>query len=79
MVGKINAEILVDKVRKMTEGLIDDEQGAFIVRRRCVDQIFSLKQIDEKHGRKSIMIKVFSDCSAMWRGWKMTGLLRGSM
>ena len=39
VVGKINAEIVVDKVRKVTEGLIDDGQVAFIVGRGCVDQI----------------------------------------
>ena len=32
----------------MTEGLIDDEQGCFRADRGCVDQIFTLKQIDEK-------------------------------
>ena len=26
-----------------------------------------------------VLMKVFSDDSAMWRGWKRTGLLRGSM
>ena len=40
VVGKIYAGILVDKVRKVTEGLIDDEQGVFRAGRRCVDQIF---------------------------------------
>ena len=25
------------------------------------------------------VMKVFSNGSAMWRGWRMTGLLRGSM
>ena len=25
------------------------------------------------------LVKVFSDGSAMWREWRMTGLLRGSM
>ena len=47
-VGKIYAGILVDIVRKVTEGLIDDEQGGFRARRGCVDQIFTLKQIGEK-------------------------------
>ena len=31
----------------MTGGLIDDEQGGFREARVCVDQIFTLKQIDE--------------------------------
>ena len=33
------AGILVDRVRKVTEGLIDHEQGGFRTERRCVDQI----------------------------------------
>ena len=32
----------------MTEGLIDDEQVGFRAGTRCVDQIFTLKQIGEK-------------------------------
>ena len=32
----------------MSEGLIDDEKGGFRAGKRCVDQIFSLKRIDEK-------------------------------
>ena len=47
VVGKIYARILV--VRKVTERLIDDEQGSFFRGgRRCVDQIYTLKQIGEK-------------------------------
>ena len=48
VVGKIYARILVDRVRRMTLGLIDDEQGAFRAWRGCVDQISTLKQIGEK-------------------------------
>ena len=39
--------ILVDRVHKVTEGLVDDEQGGDV----CVDQIFTLKQIGEKKCR----------------------------
>ena len=45
VVGKIYAGILVDRV---TGGLTDDEQGSFRAGRRCLDQIFTLKQIGEK-------------------------------
>ena len=45
VVGKIYAGILVGRV---TEGLIDDDQGSFRAGRGCVDQIFILKQIGEK-------------------------------
>ena len=48
MVGKIYAEILVDRVRRVTGGLVDDEQGSFRAGTRCVDHIFTLKQIAEK-------------------------------
>ena len=39
MIGKIYAGILVDRVHKVTEDLIDDEQGWFRVGRGCVKQI----------------------------------------
>ena len=45
---KIYAMILVNSVRKLTEGLIDDEQGGFRAGRGCGDQIFAIKQIGEK-------------------------------
>ena len=44
LVGKIYAGLLVDRVRKVTEGLIDDEKGGFRARRGCVVQIFTLNQ-----------------------------------
>ena len=52
VVGKIYAGILVDRVRKVTEGLIGDEQGGFRTGSGCVYQIFSLKQIGEKAREK---------------------------
>ena len=48
VVGKIYARILLDRVRRVTGGLIDDEQGGFRSGRGLVDQIFPLKQIGEK-------------------------------
>ena len=50
--GKIYAGILVDKVRRATEGLTEDEQECFRSGRGCVDQIFTLNQIDEKAREK---------------------------
>ena len=53
MVGKkIYAEILIDRICRVTEGLIDDEQGSFRAGRGCVDQNFTLKPIDEKAREK---------------------------
>ena len=37
MVGKIYAEILIDRVRKVTEVLIEDERGDFRAGRGCGD------------------------------------------
>ena len=38
--------ILVEKVCRVTEDLIDDEQGGFRSGRGRIDQIFTLKQIE---------------------------------
>ena len=48
MVGKIYSGILVDRVHKVNEGLIDDKQGDFRGGRGYIDQIFTLQQIGEK-------------------------------
>ena len=48
MVGKIYAGILVNRVHRVTGGLIGNEQGGFRVGRGCVDQIFIVKHIGEK-------------------------------
>ena len=52
MVGKIHAGKLVDRVHKVTEGLIDDEQGVLRAWMGCVNQIFILKQIGQKAWEK---------------------------
>ena len=46
--GKIYAGVIVDKVRRVIEGLTDDEQGGFRAGRECLVQIFTIKQIGEK-------------------------------
>ena len=62
MVGKKCAGILVDRIRRVTGGLIDDEQGSFRGGRGCVDQIFTLKQIGEKTREKKCRVYVvFTD------------------
>ena len=48
MVGKIYAGILVDRVRRVTEGLIGNEQRGFRAGKGYVDRIFTLKQTGEK-------------------------------
>ena len=54
MVGKIYAGILVDRVRSVTGGLVDEKQGGFRAGMGCVDQIFILKQVDEKAQEKKV-------------------------
>ena len=48
VVGKIYVRILVDRVRRVTGDLNEDEQGGFRAGRVYVVQIFTLKQIGEK-------------------------------
>ena len=50
--------ILVDRFCKVAEGLIDDEQRGFRAGRVCLDQIFTLKQIDEKAREKKCEVFV---------------------
>ena len=54
LVGKVYAGILKDRVRRVTEGLIDGKQGVFRAGKGCVDQIFTLKQVDEKAREKNV-------------------------
>ena len=58
MAGKIYAGILVDRVRRVTGDLNDDEQGCFRAGWGCVDQIFTLKQIGEKAREKKRRVYV---------------------
>ena len=53
VVGKIYEEILVNRVRRVIEGLLDDKQWGFRSGRWCVDPVFPLKQIGEKEQEKS--------------------------
>ena len=58
VVGKIYAGILVDRVRKLREALINDVQRGFRTGRGCVDQPFTLKQIGEKAREKKCRVYV---------------------
>ena len=48
MLGKIYADILVDRIHSVAGGLIDDEQGGFRTGKGYVDQMSTLIQIDKK-------------------------------
>ena len=58
MVDKIYIWTLVDRVRKVSEGLIDDEHGCFKAGRGYADQIFTLRQIGEKAREKKCRVYV---------------------
>ena len=67
MVGKIYSGILVDRVRRVTRGLINDEQGGFRVE-GGVDQIFTPKQIGEKAQEKKCRVYVgFIDLEKVYK------------
>ena len=53
--------ILVDRVRRVTEALIDDEQRGFRAGKGCVDQIFTLKTYVRKHEKKNVVYVGFMD------------------
>ena len=52
VLGKVYSGVLVDRARRVTGGLIGDEQRGFRARRGCVGQIFTLKQMGEKPREK---------------------------
>ena len=75
VVRKIHVEILVERVQRVTEGLIDDEQEDFRSGRGCVNQIFTLKQIGEKGQEKKQMVCVgFMDMEKVYDKINMEGL-----
>jgi hypothetical protein len=84
VVGKIYAGILVERVRRVTEELIGEEQGAFRSGRGCIDQIFTLKQMSEKmKGKKKKLYLAFMDLQqaydrinreALWQVLMMYGV-----
>ena len=50
--------LIIDRVRKVTEGLINDEEGGFRTGRRCVGHILTLKHIGKKAREKKCRVYV---------------------
>ena len=48
VVGKIDARVVCDRLRLITDAVLMDEQSGFRGRRGCVDQIFAVRQVTEK-------------------------------
>ena len=75
VVGKIYAVILVDRVRKVTEGFIDDEQGGFRAGMRYVDRVFTLNQMGKKTREDKFRVYVsFMDLKKAYDRVKMEAL-----
>ena len=68
MAGKIYTGILVDRFRRVTGGLINDEQGNFRAGKGYIDYIFTLYvgfvDLEKEHDRvnKGIMSYIFIRC-----------------
>ena len=82
--GKVYGRILIERVRGMTEGMIDEEQCGFRRGRGCVDQVFTVKQLSEKYvGKGKDLFVAYMDLEkaydridrdAMWRVLRMYGI-----
>ena len=49
VVGKVYGRVLIERVQLGTEGMVGEEQGGFKRGRGCVDQVFVVRQVGEKH------------------------------
>ncbi len=52
MPGKIYGRIINERMMKITDKSVGDEQGGFRKRRGCVNQIFTVKILVEKYLEK---------------------------
>ncbi len=50
--GKVYGKAITERVQRLTEEKIGEEQGEFRKGRGCVDQIFSLRMVVEKNIRE---------------------------
>ena len=84
VVGKVYGRILVERIRETTERKVGEEQGGFRRGKGCVDQVFALKQINEKYtesGKELYLAfmdleKAYDsvDRAALWRVMEMYGV-----
>ena len=82
--GKVYGRLVIERVRKLTERSVRDEQGGFRKGRGCVDQVFMLKNICEKYLEKCKDVFVaFMDLEkaydrvdrkAMWQVLRVCGI-----
>ena len=84
IVGKVYGRILVERIRKTSEKRVGEEQRGFRRGKGCVDQIFTLKQLNEKYteGGKELHLAFIDlekaydrvDRAALWRVMEMYGV-----
>ncbi len=72
---KVYGKVIIERVQRLTEEKISEEQGGFRKGRGCVDQIFSFRMVVEKILAKEKKVytsfmdleKVYVNCLALWR------------
>ena len=84
IVGKVYGRLLVERIRETTEGKVGEEQGGFRRGKGCVDQIFTLKQLNEKYteGGKELHLAFIDlekaydrvDRAALWKVMELYGV-----
>ena len=52
VVGKVYGRVLMNRIKDRTENVISEVQSGFRRGRGCIDQVFAVRQICEKYGRK---------------------------
>ena len=53
---------MCDRLRLLTDAVLMDEQSGFRVRRRCVDQIFAVREVIERViGKDKVVYAAFVD------------------
>ena len=82
--GKVYGRIIIQRIIKVTEGLIGEEQCSFRQGRGCIDQVFSLRQMSEKACEKGKQLymcfvdleKAYDrvDRKGVWEVMKMYGV-----
>ncbi len=50
--GKVYGKVIKERVQRLTDEKISEEQGGFRKGRGCVDQIFSFRMVVEKNIRE---------------------------
>jgi hypothetical protein len=73
--GKVYARIIIDRISKITESKIGEEQSGFREGRGCIEQIFIIRQLVEKYLEKGKKVyAAFMDLEKAYDKVSRTGL-----